>query len=170
MKWLPFSLAALILLCASSLAQQDQSQPNNASQAATTVHATSQEVVLDMVFRDKKGRAIRDVRPEEIHVAEDGVEQKLTSFHLVQGNQAAPATTAQPLQLDPMREIRLVTLVFEGLDQEGKRFFRQSLKDILDMTPEQNLYFSIVTVDHGLQVLQPLTSDQIGRASCRERV
>ena len=39
MKWLPFLLAPLILLCASSLAQQDQSQPNNASQAATTVHA-----------------------------------------------------------------------------------------------------------------------------------
>jgi VWFA-related protein len=159
MKWLPFSLAALILLCASSLAQQDQSQPNNASQAATTVHATSQEVVLDMVFRDKKGRAIRDVRPEEIHVAEDGVEQKLTSFHLVQGNQAAPAATEQPLQLDPMREIRLVTLVFEGLDQEGKRFFRQSLKDILDMTPEQNLYFSILTIDQRLHVLQPFTAD-----------
>src|SRR5256885_16732368 len=137
MKWLPFSLTALILLCASGLAQQSHSQSDNATQAATTVHATSQEVLLDMVFRDKKGRAIRDVRPEEIHIAEDGVEQKLTSFHLVQGNQAAPAGTEQPLQLDPMREIRLVTLVFEGLDQEGKRFFRQSLKDILEMTPEQ---------------------------------
>ena len=159
MKWLPFSLAALLLLCASSLAQHDQSQPNNASQAATTVHATSQEVVLDMVFRDKKGRAIRDVRPEEIHISEDGVEQKLTSFHLVQGSQAAPASADQPLQLDPMREIRLVTLVFEGLDQEGKRFFRQSLKDMLDMAPEQNLYFSILTIDQRLHVLQSFTAD-----------
>ena len=160
MKWLPFSLAALILLCASSMAQQNQSQPNNATQSATTVHATSQEVVLDMVFRDKKGRAIRDVRPEEIHIAEDGVEQKLTSFQLVQGSQAAPVRAENPApQLDPMREIRLVTLVFEGLDQEGKRFFRQALKDILDMTPEQNLYFSILTIDQRLHVIQPFTAD-----------
>jgi VWFA-related protein len=159
MKWLRFSLVALLLLCASSLAQQNQPQSNNASQVATTVHVTSQEVVLDMVFRDKKGRAIRDVRPEEIHIAEDGVDQKLTSFRLVQGNAVAPAATGQALHLDPMREIRLVTLVFEGLDQEGKRFFRQAVKDILDMSPEQNLYFSILTIDQRLHVIQPFTAD-----------
>jgi VWFA-related protein len=160
MKPLSFSLVALVVLCASGLAQQGQSQPSNGNQTTPpTVRATSQEVVLDMVFRDKKGRTIRDVKPEEIHISEDGVEQKLTSFHLVQGG-AAPATSEQPApQLDPMREIRLVTLVFEGLDQEGKRFFRQATKDILDMTPEQNLYFSILTIDQKLHVLQPFTAD-----------
>src|SRR4029077_5567287 len=61
--------------------------------------------------------------------------------------------------LDPMREVRLVSLVFEGLDQEGRRFFRQTLKDVLDMAPEQNLYFSVLTIDQRLQVLQPFTSD-----------
>jgi VWFA-related protein len=58
-----------------------------------------------------------------------------------------------------MREIRLVTLVFEGLDPEGKRFFRQALKDMLDMTPEQNLYFSVLTIDQRLHVIQPFTAD-----------
>ena len=61
--------------------------------------------------------------------------------------------------MDPLREIRLVTLVFEGLDGEGKRFFRQALKDVLDMAPEQNLYFSVLTVDQKLHVIQPFTSD-----------
>lgn len=159
-------LLAVFLLSAFSLAAQQPSQQSTSSQAsAPTVRSTANEVVLDMVFRDKKGRAIHDIRPEEIHVLEDGVEQKVTSFHLVEGKPgelsgAAKASTENGTPaLDPMREVRLVTLVFEGLDQEGKRFFRQSLKDILDMAPEQNLYFSIVTVDHGLQVLQPLTSD-----------
>jgi VWFA-related protein len=160
MKSLPFSLSGLLLLCASGMGQQAQPQSNSTNQSAlTTVHATGQEVVLDMVFRDKKGRTIRDIRPEEIHISEDGVEQKLTSFRLVQGNQAAPGASEQPLQLDPMREIRLVTLVFEGLDQEGKRFFRQAVKDILDMSPEQNLYFSILTIDQRLHVVQPFTAD-----------
>src|SRR5215467_1608044 len=120
-------LFAVFLLGALSSAAQQQSQQNTSPQAPSpTVRSTANEVVLDMVFRDKKGRAIRDVRPEEIHISEDGVEQKLTSFHLVQGS-AAPASAEQPaLQLDPMREVRLVTLVFEGLDQEEKRFFRQA--------------------------------------------
>ena len=158
-------LLAVFLLSAFSLTAQQPSQQNTSSQAASpTVRSTANEVVLDMVFRDKKGRTIHDLRPDEIHVFEDGVEQKVTSFHLVEGKPAELSTAPKTAEngapaLDPMREVRLVTLVFEGLDQEGKRFFRQSLKDILDMSPEQNLYFSIITVDHGLQVLQPLTSD-----------
>jgi len=115
-----------------------------------------------MVFRDKKGRTIRDVQPQEIHVLEDGVEQNLTSFRLVEGNTtkpAAPGTETASLGVDPMREIRLVTLVFEGLDVEEKRFFRQALEDILNMAPEQNLYFSILAVDQKLHVIQPFTAD-----------
>jgi len=160
MKRLPLSLVAVCIVCASGFSEQSQSQTNNGNQTnPPTVRSTSQEVVLDMVFRDKKGRAIRDVRPEEIHISEDGVEQKMTSFRLVQGGAAPAGAERATPQLDPMREIRLVTLVFEGLDQEGKRFFRQALKDILDMTPEQNLYFSILTIDQRLHVLQPFTSD-----------
>lgn len=167
-------LLAAFLLHAFTLAAQAQSQQNTSNQAPPpTVRSTANEVVLDMVFRDKKGRTIHDIRPEEIHVLEDGVEQKLTSFHLVEGKPAelAPKTPAESgaLSLDPMREVRLVTLVFEGLDQEGKRFFRQALKDILDMAPEQNLYFSIITVDHGLQVLQPLTSDHAALLKSMDR-
>ena len=168
-------LLAALLLGAFGLAAQQPSQQTTSNQAPSTVRSTANEVVLDMVFRDKKGRSIHDVRPEEIHVLEDGVEQKVTSFHLVEGKSAESSGEAKAstengsLALDPMREVRLVTLVFEGLDQEGKRFFRQSLKDILDMAPQQNLYFSIVTVDHGLQVLQPLTSDHAALLKSMDR-
>ena len=159
-------LLAVFLLGAFSLGAQQQSQQNTSNQAAPpTVRSTTNEVVLDMVFRDKKGRTIHDLRPEEIHVFEDGVEQKIASFRLVEGKAADLSSAPKPSAeggapaLDPMREVRLVTLVFEGLDQEGKRFFRQALKDILDMSPEQNLYFSILAVDQKLHVIQPFTVD-----------
>ena len=161
-----FVFLTAFLLSASSLEAQGQSQQDTSGQATPpTVRSTAQEVVLDMVFRDKKGRTIRDIRPEEIHVSEDGVEQKLTAFRVVDGKTAeslsVPKSSAEggSLSLDPMREVRLVTLVFEGLDQEGKRFFRQALKDILDMAPEPNLYFSILTIDQKLHCIQPFTAD-----------
>src|SRR5467141_3078972 len=118
-----FVLLTAFLLSASSLAAQGQSQQDTSGQATPpTVRSTAQEVVLDMVFRDKKGRTIRDIRPEEIHVFEDGVEQKLTSFRLVEGSAPSNTTStasgsSESLKLDPMRQLRLVTLVFEGLDQ-----------------------------------------------------
>ena len=161
-----FVFLTAFLLSASSLEAQRQSQQDTSGQATPpTVRSTAQEVVLDMVFRDKKGRTIRDIRPEEIHVSEDGVEQKLTAFRVVDGKNAESLTVPKSsveggsLSLDPMREVRLVTLVFEGLDQEGKRFFRQALKDILDMAPQPNLYFSILTIDQKLHCIQPFTAD-----------
>jgi VWFA-related protein len=152
-----FIIGFLIFVFPSVARGQSQQSPANQSPSAT-IHSNAQEVVLDMVFRDRKGKPIRDLRPGEIHISEDGVDQNLTSFRLIEGAPAKPAEGATP-GVDPMREIRLVTLVFEGLDQEGKRFFRQALKDVLDMTPEQNLYFSILTIDQRLHVLQPFTSD-----------
>src|SRR5882762_8480980 len=160
-----FVFLTAFLLGGSSLVAQGQSQRDTSGQATpAAVRSSAEEVVLDMVFRDKKGRTIRGIRPEEIHVSEDGIEQKLTSFRVVEGKTAesvsAPKSAGnESLSVDPMREVRLVTLVFEGLDQEGKRFFRQALKDILDMAPEPNLYYSILTVDQKLHIIQPFTAD-----------
>ena len=148
-----------------ALAAYGQTHPNNSDPApASTIQSTAQEVVLDMVFRDRKGKTIRDLRPEEIRISEDGVEQKVTSFRLLDGKtvrslDATKSAESGPVPLDPTREVRLVTLVFENLDIDGKRFFRQAVKDILDMSPEPNLYFSVLTVDHKLQCIQPFTAD-----------
>ena len=150
-----------LLAAAAAVAQSPSPQPS-ADQSNPTIRSTAQEVLIDIVFRDKKGRTIRDLKPGEIHISEDGVDQNLTSFRLVEGNAAkTPPSdgTVAPNAIDPLREIRLVTLVFEGLDSDSRRFFRQALKDILDTTPEQNLYFSILTIDQKLHVLQPFTAD-----------
>src|SRR5580765_8727401 len=122
-----FASLTVLLLAALGSAAQSQPQQANPEQSNTTLRSTAQEVLLDMVFRDKKGKAIRDVRPEEIHVSEDGIEQTLTSFRLIEGNAAEAAATpgtntATMGRVDPLREIRLVTLVFEGLDAEGSGF------------------------------------------------
>src|SRR3979490_1461941 len=85
-----FAPLAVFLLGAFSFAAPCRPQQANPDQSSATIRSTVQEVLLDLVFRDKKGRTIRDVRPEEIHVLEDGVEQNLTSFRLIEGNAAEP--------------------------------------------------------------------------------
>src|ERR1700746_1998949 len=105
-----FAPLAGLLFVTATLPARGQSPQAASDQATTpTIRSNAQEVVLDMVFRDKKGKAIRDVRPEEIHVLEDGAEQKLTSFRLVEGTSARSLNPGSPesvpLQLDPMREI-----------------------------------------------------------------
>ena len=47
---------------------------------APIIRSTTQEVLLDVVVRDKKEHLIRNLKPEEIRVLEDGVPQKVQSF------------------------------------------------------------------------------------------
>ena len=49
------------------------------------IHATSREVLLDLVVRDKHHHAVPDLRQEEVEVYEDGVRQKVLVFRNVQG-------------------------------------------------------------------------------------
>ena len=49
------------------------------------IHATTREVLLDFVARDKHHHAITDLHPEEVQVYEDGVLQKVNSFRNIEG-------------------------------------------------------------------------------------
>jgi VWFA-related protein len=158
---------AMFLYACVLVSQTPGTQPTGSTSTQTgvpSIRLNTEEVTLDMVFKDKKGRAIHDIRPEEVHVFENGVEQHLSSFRPVSSGENLSAATPVPstggIPMDPMRELRLVTLVFENLDPEGKRFFHQALEDILKMAPEQNLYFSVMVVDEKLHMIQPFTNDR----------
>src|SRR5882724_779067 len=85
----------LIAVLALPLNAQDPASKS----ADTTFRATSKEVLLDVVVRDKKGNLIRNLKPEEVQVSDDGAQQKIISFRLRTGaelstEEAAAAATA----------------------------------------------------------------------------
>lgn len=134
------------------------------------IKARAEEVLLDIIVRDKHGRPVRDLVPDEIQVLEDGVPQQITDFRLVKGDEilrlnaseatkgGAPQTAALPL--DPQRQIHLMTLVFERLNEDGRRFARQAALRLLSDELRQNVYIAVFTIDQRLSVLQPFTSDR----------
>ena len=92
-------LVGTILAVAAS-AQQPQTSD-------LVLHGGTREVLLDFVVRDKHQREVKDIRPEEVEIFEDGVRQTLKGFQYRTGKEAQPVTagvsrdTAQPLKLDP---------------------------------------------------------------------
>ena len=48
-------------------------------------------MALDLVVRDRRGNAIRDLRPDEVEVYEDGVRQPVSEFRVVPFGREAPA-------------------------------------------------------------------------------
>jgi VWFA-related protein len=150
LHWLP---TALLLLSAPARAQQPAAQ-------ATLVKANVDEVVLDLVVRDKKGKPVTDLKPEELIITDNGVRQSITSFRLVRGSEAISQTGATT-KLDPLRQLRLVTLAFEYLgDAAQRKTARDAAIDLIKGDQGTNVFYSIVAINTRLVVLQPFTADK----------
>jgi VWFA-related protein len=157
----------LALVLAAVLAAADAQTTPDATQSAdasVTMRSQSTEVMLDLVFRDKKGRLIRDIKREEIKVLDDGQLVDLVSFRLVNGGDAESAATAggaaEPgSPPDPLREIRLVSLLFEPMSLDPGRLAREAALDLIKEAAGRNVYFSVMVVRGRLRVVQPFTNN-----------
>src|SRR5579864_6505101 len=138
-------------------------------QSTPAIQASSQEVLLDVVVRDKKGKSIRDLEAPSFHVTDNGEPVKITHFRLVDRavDQAAPASAAAPAgsapaKLDPLRQIRLVTFVFDQLwNLEAQKLSREAALELIKGDPEPNVYFSVFVVDAAAtEAIQPFTNNR----------
>jgi VWFA-related protein len=149
-------LVAVVLAAALGvpLAAQQPSRP--------TFETQSTIVLLDVVVRDKKGRPVRDLKPEELQVFEDGQRRELTSFRLVEGQaseeRVAPDASTG-LQPDPSRQVSLVTMVFDKL-MDGRQLSQQAALDFLANNMEANVWVSVWTIDQRLYLRQEFTQDR----------
>jgi VWFA-related protein len=76
------------------------------------VSATSEEVLMDVVVRDKKGRAVKDLKSGDFQVFDTGEPKQIKSFRLIEGKEAVGADGART-PLDPLQQVRLVTMIFQ---------------------------------------------------------
>jgi VWFA-related protein len=125
------------------------------------------DILLDLVARDKGGKMVRDLKESEIEVYEDGAKQKINAFTLVeksdwkQAAPTAPAAAAPALgQPDPIRQINLVTLVFENMDVQGRKLAQEGAMQFLKSELRSNVFVAVYVIDQRLMILQPFTNDK----------
>jgi len=139
--------------------------------AATAVDKTqavlkggAEEVVLDVIVRDKHGKAVTDLTAQDFDITDNGEKRTVKSFRLVQGAEAvaapAGAVAGQRTQLDPLRQIRLVTMIYQGLDLTGRKLAREASLDLLKSDLPQNVYMAVMVIDHQLEAIQRFTNDR----------
>lgn len=131
-----------------------------------TIRTAAEEVQLDLVVRDKKGKPVRDLRPEEIELYDEGARQEIRGFRLVTGAVTAVVPGEQArveeraVAADPARPLRLVSFVFDSLDTEARRLARLAAQDFIRDPLEANVYVGVFTIDHRLRVVQQFTNDR----------
>src|SRR6266567_1836182 len=93
----PFlNLILAFTLCLSVVPAQSQENKQTQSDHDDVIKVNSNLVSLDVIVKDKKGKAITDLKPEDFTVSENGVPQKIEFFDstLTSSNEAAQPTTA----------------------------------------------------------------------------
>src|SRR5580700_2355884 len=159
-------MRALSLVCAAlaclPLAAQEANLP--------VIRSTTQEVLLDAVVRDKKERLIRDLKPDEVRVLEDGVPQKLQTFRFTDADADAPQPqSAQPSTpaasphgpaLNPLHNLNIVTIVFERMGPRSRLFAQQAAAEFLANEFRSNTYGGVFSLDFRLNALQPYTNNR----------
>jgi len=144
--------AALLGLTATGSAQTP------AAPQTPTFKTGTEEVILDVIVRDKKGKPIKDLSAADFKVSDDGVDQKIGSLRLVDGAEAIEKGAKVPL--DAMRQIRLVTLAFEQLGDADRLIAKKAALDLVKGDQAQNVFYSVVAITNQLNVLQPFTNDR----------
>lgn len=161
-------LFSVIALCAAQvvIAQQPADAPKR--QDPATVRIATEEVLLDVTARDKKGRPVADLKAAEIEVYENGVRQQISAFRRIDRNQSAttaePAAAAHngketPSSVDLLRQINLVTMVFERLNNESRVLARNAAYEFLKKELRPNTMVAIYSLDQRLNVLQQFTDN-----------
>lgn len=136
---------------------------------AATIRASTNEVVVDVVVRDKKGKLVKGLTAADFTVFEDGLQQTITSIRETSGALAAggnlePATPASPQgnrKADPTRQVRLFSLVFDRLGIDSRRLARQAAYDLIKEDLAQDVYIGVFITDQRLKVLQTYTKDRV---------
>ncbi len=156
--------AAPALLVAFALPTAAQDPPPEL--VAQVFRVEAEVVMLDLVVRDKKGRTVRDLRPEELQVFEDGARQEPSGFRYVDTRavgltleEEEPGKVAAK-RPEEAQHLNLVTLVFDQLGPDGRQIARKAALDFLDLANRPDVFVSVFRVSESLKLVQQFTTDR----------
>ena len=171
------SLMSILLLSFSIFAQNNKPTPTpTPSEEDDVVKISTTLIQIDVTVTDKNGKIVKDLKPEDFELFENGKKQKITNFLFVSNetpNQPAPPVKASnskdkmampvpPVKLKPEEVKRTIAIVVDdlGLSFESMVRVRSSLKRFVDEQMQPNDLVAIVVAGNGIGALQQFTSDK----------
>jgi len=158
-----------ILIGSASFAQK----PKPADQEPDRLVTGTNEVLLDVVVRDKKGHPVKDLQPNDFEVYEDGVRQDVKSFRLVTREANNPAPGPTPTESQPANpnlskppsvfngnRIGAIAMVFDRLSPEARSIARQAALGYLKDGLHADDAVGVFRIDLNLQAVQRFTNSE----------
>jgi len=171
-----------------SLNKANCQTPTDKEQDIEKVVVGTNEVVLDAVVKDKKGRAIKDLSAADFEVSEDGVPQEVRSFRLVTrepasvsepkadtrlsnskpsananesqaGESKYPAPSRPATPLNSPTHFGALALVYDRLSPNARSIAREASLSYIDGKRRDD-FVGVFGIDLSLRVLQRFTNDE----------
>jgi VWFA-related protein len=160
-------VTAAIFFAAIPVQSQDKKQRKTGADDDDVIKVTSNLVSLDVIVKDKKGKAITDLKPEDFTVSENGVPQKIEFFDatLTSGSGAGQPITVsgQPEPRTPTGLPRnIIALVLDGQSTEvaNLKHVRDGITKYIRERISDNDSVALFAISGDLQLLQPFTQDK----------
>ena len=159
----PAAMLGALFMLASQVGAQNSAPTPGGTPPGPAIHATVNEVALDLVVRDKKGRLVKNLTPGDVEIYEDGVRQQIRSFRLVNGADApvsqsrpeqpssAPDTPV-PLSME-LPDVNLVCIVFQGLDSSTRKWAVAAAQEYIKTQLHPNTWIGVFNLDSRLTPL-----------------
>ena len=143
-----------------SLAQDAAPPPSN-----PPIRVTVTEVALDLAVRDSKGRQVKNLKPGDVEIFEDGVKQQLLSFRLVPGREQErreeSQAKAQPAgAFLPLREVNTLCIVFHNIDPVTRPHAVQIVKEFIKSNLPPETYIGIFNLNETLIPILEFTKNK----------
>jgi VWFA-related protein len=163
----PAAIPAVLFLLASQVGAQNPPPGPGGAAPVPVIRATVDEVALDLVVRDKKGRLVKNLTPADVEIYEDGVRQQIRSLRLVTGD-AAPAqpvsksppeqpSSASPI---PLRTVNLVCIVFHNLDPSTRKWAVAAAQEYIKTQLRPGTWAGVFNLDSRFAPLYPFTTNR----------
>src|SRR5438034_5299867 len=112
-----------ILLTAIPIQSQEKKEPKKSADEEDLIRVTTNLVSFDVMVKDKKGKAITNLKAEDFTITENGVPQKIEHFEstLSNGNDPARSLTVESQPGKPPNRMprNIISLVLDGQTTEG---------------------------------------------------
>jgi VWFA-related protein len=149
--------AALLLLASLGTAAQD---------LVPTIRANANEVLLDIVVRDKHGKPVKNLKAGDVQIYEDGVRQDVRSFRFVTARETPrqEVLEAQPSPKAtvprPLRAVNLICIVFHNLDPASRTLAIEAVREFLKNDLPPQTYAGMFLLDDRLKPVHPFSNDR----------
>lgn len=149
--------------------QAGQAQDGGAASPGVTIRSSAQEVVLDLVVRDSRGRAVKNLQPGDVSIFEDGVRQDIRNFRFVNGRAVVEQTSGKgkkergatlTASANPLQAVNLVCIVFHDLDPYNRKNAMDAAREFLQSGLPPNAWVAVFSLDTRLNVLHAFTTNR----------